>query len=251
MGKVKKIKEQRKTERIESQEKKSKRKNILIRSVFTIFLFAFITIGIVYSYDRWYPSSFWPKIKKVAVKESADKKEEIKKGEKMYSKAPEMTIDSNKAYVATVKTSFGSIEIELFAKSAPKTVNNFVFLAKEKFYDNLPFHRIIKEFMIQGGCPKGDGTGDPGYKFDDEINADSPKLEKGILAMANSGANTNGSQFFIVTKDKTEWLDGKHTPFGRVTKGMDVVSNIENAKTDTGDKPTEAIIIQNVVIEEK
>jgi cyclophilin family peptidyl-prolyl cis-trans isomerase len=172
-----------------------------------------------------------------------------KTGDHTYSKAPDMQIDVNKTYTAKFETSKGNFEVELFAKDAPKTVNNFVVLAKDKFYDGLTFHRIIKDFMIQGGDPKGDGTGDPGYKFEDEIN--SHKLVRGVLAMANSGANTNGSQFFIVTKDKTDWLDGKHTAFGQVKSGLDVVMNIEKAETGENDKPKEAILINKLTIEEK
>lgn len=162
---------------------------------------------------------------------------------------PQMQIDSNKTYVATMQTSSGDIEIKLFAKDAPKTVNNFVFLAKKGFYDGTIFHRIISDFMIQGGDPEGTGTGGPGYQFEDEIN--SHKLVRGILAMANAGPNTNGSQFFIVTKESTPWLDGKHTAFGEVTKGMDVVAKIEGAETDQGDKPLEDIVLKKVTIAEQ
>lgn len=162
---------------------------------------------------------------------------------------PQMQIDSNKTYVATMQTSLGDIEIKLFAKDAPKTVNNFVFLAKKEFYDGTIFHRIISDFMIQGGDPEGTGTGGPGYQFEDEIN--SHKLVRGILAMANAGPNTNGSQFFIVTKESTPWLDGKHTAFGEVTKGMDVVAKIEGAETDQGDKPLEDIVVKKVTIAEQ
>jgi cyclophilin family peptidyl-prolyl cis-trans isomerase len=123
--------------------------------------------------------------------------------------------------VATMSTNHGDITIELFDEDAPNTVENFKKLAADGFYDGLIFHRIIKDFMIQGGCPQGTGTGDPGYKFDDEIN--DHKLVRGSLAMANSGPNTNGSQFFIVTLDSAPWRDGKHTNFGQVTGGMDVV----------------------------
>ena len=143
-----------------------------------------------------------------------------------------------------MRTTEGVIVFELFDEDAPETVANFRKLAKEGFYDGLIFHRIIKDFMIQGGCPYGTGTGDAGYKFDDEIN--DHKVVRGALAMANSGPNTNGSQFFIVTTDAAPWLDGKHTVFGEVTDGMDVVDRIENMPTKGADRPIEPIHIANI-----
>src|SRR5436305_7009275 len=143
---------------------------------------------------------------------------------KEYSAPLPMTIDPNKQYIATFKTSRGEIVCDLFAKDAPKTVNNFVFLAREKFYDGTVFHRVIADFMIQWGDPTGTGSGGPGYQFEDEFNDHS--VERGALAMANAGPNTNGSQFFIVTADACPWLDGKHTVFGKVTSGMDVADAI-------------------------
>ena len=139
--------------------------------------------------------------------------------------------------VATMSTNHGDITIELFDEDAPKTVENFKKLAADGFYDGLIFHRIIKDFMIQGGCPQGTGTGGPGYTFEDEIN--QHKVVRGSLAMANAGPNTNGSQFFIVTLDATPWLDGKHTVFGQVTDGMDVVDKLEGLPTDGRDRPRE------------
>src|SRR3954466_5737641 len=138
---------------------------------------------------------------------------------------------------ATMQTSEGAIGLELFDEDAPKTVANFKKLAGEGFYDGLVFHRVIKDFMIQGGCPQGTGTGGPGYEFEDEIN--QHKVARGALAMANAGPNTNGSQFFIVTIDAAPWLDGKHTVFGRVTEGMDAVDSIEGTPTGARDKPIE------------
>jgi peptidyl-prolyl cis-trans isomerase B (cyclophilin B) len=132
-------------------------------------------------------------------------------------------------------TNAGAIELELFDDDAPKTVANFRKLASDGFYDGLTFHRIIRDFMIQGGCPEGTGTGGPGYTFEDEIN--DHKVVRGALAMANAGPNTNGSQFFIVTTVQAPWLDGKHTVFGRVTNGMDVVDTLEAAETDGSDRP--------------
>ena len=138
---------------------------------------------------------------------------------------------------ATMQTTQGDITIELFDDDAPKTVENFKKLSGDGFYDGLSFHRIIKNFMIQGGCPLGTGTGGPGYSFEDEFN--DHKVVRGALAMANSGPNTNGSQFFIVTTDAAPWLDGKHTVFGQVTDGMDVVDALEGLDTDRQDRPKE------------
>ena len=136
------------------------------------------------------------------------------------------------------------MELELFDADAPKTVENFTKLARDGFYDGLVFHRVIPDFMIQGGCPRGDGTGGPGYSFEDEFN-DRP-VARGYLAMANSGPDTNGSQFFIVTTDEAPWLDGKHTVFGRVTDGMDVVDRIEGTETGPGDRPVNEIAMEGV-----
>lgn len=141
-----------------------------------------------------------------------------------------MTIDANKKYTATLNTSRGEIVCELFAKDAPKTVNNFVFLAREKFYDGTLFHRVIGDFMIQGGDPTGTGRGGPGYKFEDETKGNPNKHQVGTLSMANAGPNTNGSQFFI-THVVTNWLDGKHTVFGKVTKGQDIVNAVQQGDT--------------------
>jgi cyclophilin family peptidyl-prolyl cis-trans isomerase len=145
---------------------------------------------------------------------------------------------------ATLHTSHGAIAIELFDDDAPKTVANFRELAGKGFYDGLIFHRVIKDFMIQGGCPQGTGTGGPGYTFVDEIN--EHKIVRGTLAMATAGPNTNGSQFFIVTADATPWLDGKHTAFGQVVDGMDAVDAIEGSETGPGDKPTTDVVIERV-----
>jgi len=147
---------------------------------------------------------------------------------------------------ATLKTSEGTIEIELFDEDAPKTVQNFTSLAQKGFYDGLIFHRVIQGFMLQGGCPEGTGTGGPGYSFDDEFN--SRLIVRGALAMANAGPNTNGSQFFIVTADACPWLDGKHTVFGEVRDGLDVVDAIEATKTDGRDRPVTPIGIESVTI---
>ena len=145
---------------------------------------------------------------------------------------------------ATLHTSEGPIEIELYPNEAPKTVENFTKLAGDGFYDGLIFHRVIPDFMIQGGCPQGTGTGGPGYQFEDEFN--DHKVERGALAMANSGPNTNGSQFFIVTTDAAPWLDGKHTVFGQVVEGMEIVDKIEGGETDHADKPVEEARIEKI-----
>src|SRR5438445_1079478 len=145
---------------------------------------------------------------------------------KSYPAPPEMAIDSNKNYTATFDTSRGQIVCDLFAKDAPNTVNNFVFLVREKFYDGTKFHRVIADFMIQGGDPKGTGTGGPGYQFGDEVRNNPHKHQRGSLSMANAGPNTNGSQFFI-THVVTDWLDGKHTVFGQVQSGLEVVDQIK------------------------
>ena len=167
---------------------------------------------------------------------------------------------ANATAKATIHTSLGDIVVNLFGNHAPKTVDNFVGLATgEKawthpetgedktgtpLYNGTIFHRIIKDFMIQGGCPQGTGTGGPGYTFEDEIN--QHKAVRGSLAMANAGPNTNGSQFFIVTLEATPWLDGKHTVFGQVTDGMDVVDTISALDTDAADRPRESVVIERI-----
>ncbi len=147
---------------------------------------------------------------------------------------------------ATFHTSEGPIEIELYPEAAPKTVESFAKLAADGFYDGLIFHRVIPDFMIQGGCPHGTGTGGPGYQFEDEFN--DHKVVKGALAMANSGPNTNGSQFFIVTAEATPWLDGKHTVFGQVVSGQDVADRISLVDRDGRDKPTTPVTLDRVEI---
>jgi peptidyl-prolyl cis-trans isomerase B (cyclophilin B) len=149
---------------------------------------------------------------------------------------------------ATMQTNHGPIEIELFDEDAPKTVDNFVSLARDGYYDGLIFHRVIRDFMIQGGCPEGTGTGGPGYEFEDEIN--DHKIVRGALAMANRGPNTNGSQFFIVTTEAAQWLDGKHTVFGRVASGMDAVDSIEGTETGAQDRPVQDAVIERVEVKE-
>ena len=145
---------------------------------------------------------------------------------------------------ATLQTNHGAIELELFPDDAPKTVENFTKLARDGFYDSVIFHRVIPDFMIQGGDPTGTGSGGPGYSFEDEIN--DHKVERGALAMANAGPNTNGSQFFIVTTESAPWLDGKHTVFGRVTNGMEVADRISELPRDARDKPRDDVVIERI-----
>jgi peptidyl-prolyl cis-trans isomerase B (cyclophilin B) len=158
---------------------------------------------------------------------------------KQYNKPPELTIDTNKSYTATFETSKGDVVCELFPKDAPNTVNNFVFLAREGFYDGTTFHRVIPDFMVQGGDPTASGRGGPGYKFEDELKDNPRKHAVGSLSMANAGPNTNGSQFFI-THVETAWLNGKHTVFGQVQSGQDVVNAVKQGDT-----------LKSVKIEEK
>jgi peptidyl-prolyl cis-trans isomerase B (cyclophilin B) len=148
---------------------------------------------------------------------------------------------------ANMNTTLGTIEIELFDEDAPKTVENFRKLADDGFYDGIIFHRVIPDFMIQGGCPQGTGTGGPGYTFEDEFN--DHKVVRGALAMANAGPNTNGSQFFIVTTDAAPWLDGKHTVFGQVTDGMDAVDAIEQVPTGDRDRPVDPPTIESIELD--
>jgi cyclophilin family peptidyl-prolyl cis-trans isomerase len=150
---------------------------------------------------------------------------------------------------AKLHTNHGEIDVELFDDDAPKTVENFAKLARDGFYNGVVFHRVIEDFMIQGGDPTGTGTGGPGYTFEDEFN--EHRVERGALAMANAGPNTNGSQFFIVTTASAPWLDGKHTVFGRVTNGMDVVNEISKVPTGPNDKPRDDVTIEKVELSEE
>ena len=167
-----------------------------------------------------------------------------------FTQAPKMEIDAAKTYTAVIKTNKGDITVALTAKETPKTVNNFVFLAKKGFYDGTIFHRVIQDFMIQGGDPTGTGTGGPGYRFEDEFTSGQTFDAKGVLAMANAGPNTNGSQFFI-THAATTWLDGKHTIFGKVVKGIEIVDTIAGTQVGAQDKPVENITISTIEIQEK
>jgi cyclophilin family peptidyl-prolyl cis-trans isomerase len=170
---------------------------------------------------------------------------------KPYDKPPEMKIDPSKTYTATITTSKGKIVVDLFAKEAPKTVNNFVFLAREKFYDGTIFHRVIPGFMIQGGDPTGTGRGGPGYQFANENKDSKRKFDAGTLAMANAGPDTNGSQFFINDAESPHLTPENYTIFGHVKDGQDVVKAIANAERDENDRPRQEIKIESVTIEEK
>ena len=149
---------------------------------------------------------------------------------------------------ATMQTNRGALELELYDEDAPETVANFVKLARDGFYDGVIFHRVIPDFMIQGGDPTGTGSGGPGYTFEDEVN--EQPVVRGALAMANAGPNTNGSQFFVVTTEAAPWLDGKHTVFGKVTAGMEAVDAIEGVETDAQDRPAEPVVIERVEVHE-
>jgi len=200
-----------------------------------------------------------PKPDEVSLEESVDQQnseseevqtmEKLTVDQKLKVPAPEQTLDPEKSYTATLKTSMGDIVIELDAKNRPKTVNSFVYLAKMGFYDDVIFHRVIAGFMIQGGDPLGMGTGGPAYKFEDELSALNANV-KGTIAMANSGPNTNGSQFFINLVDNT-YLDPKHSVFGKVTAGMEVVEAIGKVKTDSRDRPLEPVTVKSVEISQE
>lgn len=166
---------------------------------------------------------------------------------KQYPAPPELTVDLSKTYSALVKTTHGDIHLELDVERSPQAVNNFVFLAREGFYDDIIFHRVIEDFMIQGGDPTGTGTGGPGYKFRDEIEGHG-NYSRGTVAMANAGPNTNGSQFFIMHKDMG--LPHAYTIFGRVTDGLDIVDSIAGSDTDHSDRPKADVTINTVTIEE-
>lgn len=166
-----------------------------------------------------------------------------------YDSAPEMQIDPSKDYTATIETTEGTIEVDLFAEGSPRTVNNFVFLARDGFYDDVIFHRVIEGFMVQGGDPQGTGTGGPGYRFEDELEvAEERGYPRGTLAMANAGPDTNGSQFFIMHQDNA--LPPNYSVFGEVTDGIDVVDAIAATQTDARDRPVEEVRITGISVNE-
>lgn len=247
MGKNQKIKLERKLEQLKRQKlRKEREKEVIKWGLIAFTLMVLFAAGFI-----------WYKVSPPEQKDESNKLSGVKKeaSVKKYDSYPEMVIDQNKKYSATFKTSKGEFTVELDAKNAPQAVNNFVFLSQKGFYDGLTFHRIIKDFMIQGGDPNGDGTGGPGYKFDDE-----PIVKDylpGTLAMANSGPNTNGSQFFIMTSDYSGGkLPKNYVIFGNVQKGMDVVQKIAEVQVEgsTGgesSKPLENVVIETILIEEK
>ena len=233
-------------------------KNIDIKKVIWIYLFAFLLAAFSFRADAAETTS---------TEKATETKQtkEVKKSAKDSKAATKKATDKKKGppMFAIFETNKGNFKVKFFNDKAPKTVENFVGLAegtkewtdpktgekvKKPFYDGLTFHRVIKNFMIQGGCPLGTGTGGPGYRFEDEFPAGAPKHDKpGILSMANVGPNTNGSQFFVTTVP-TPWLDGRHTVFGEVVEGMDVVHSIENSKTGPMDRPVEPVVIKHIEI---
>lgn len=233
-------------------------KNIDIKKVIWIYLFAFLLAAFSFRADAAETTS---------TEKTTETKQtkEVKKSAKDSKAATKKATDKKKGppMFAIFETNKGNFKVKFFNDKAPKTVENFVGLAegtkewtdpktgekvKKPFYDGLTFHRVIKNFMIQGGCPLGTGTGGPGYRFEDEFPAGAPKHDKpGILSMANAGPNTNGSQFFVTTVP-TPWLDGRHTVFGEVVEGMDVVHSIENSKTGPMDRPVEPVVIKHIEI---
>jgi len=249
LGKIKKIKAERRRAKVQSE---LKRKNNINKALKFSFLFLLFVAGIVSGYFGYNKLSqgdnIFNKLPFMGGKENQVDQTNNVTERKTYESAPEMQIDVNKEYIANFETNKGNFSVRLFPKEAPKTVNNFVFLSREGFYNGLTFHRIISDFMIQGGDPAGDGTGGPGYKFEDEKVQRSHV--RGTLSMANSGPNTNGSQFFIVTAENTNWLDGKHTIFGEVAEGLDIVMGIEGVEVDGNDKPLSPVIIKNIEIVE-
>lgn len=245
MGKAEKLKEQRKIAKIQKQLTKERKVKTALLILVGIGLGALLGTG-VYFGAKFVKSKFFPAKTTTSQTENINRK---------YEKAPDMQIDITKTYVAKFETASGNFEVTMDAKDAPKTVNNFVFLAKNKFYDGLIFHRIVKDFMIQGGDPEGTGVGGPGYKFDDEPVVGD--YTQGTIAMANSGKNTNGSQFFIMTGDYSGGkLPKDYVIFGKVTSGLDVVMKLNDTETtDNGQgeksKPVAKVVINKVTIEEK
>jgi cyclophilin family peptidyl-prolyl cis-trans isomerase len=230
----------------------------LFTTISVCFLAVLLVTGCASSSDNTAPTQPASPAEKPAGQNQTPASQVGQTGAKKYEKPPAMQIDPKKQYTATISTTMGDITIQLFAKDAPKTVNNFVFLAKDKFYDNVTFHRVIKDFMIQTGDPLGTGMGGPGYTFEDELN-NGHQYEPGVVAMANAGPNTNGSQFFIGSGEEVTGLKNypNYTIFGKVIKGMDVVQKIASVKVkpnpNTGEAsvPEQPIKIKTITISEK
>lgn len=257
MGKIKKIKQDRKRAEVEAQLKKMKRNRTIIRFSVLFVLLASLSTGGWFGYQKA-DAKYGVKDRAVALwAKTKEKKAEVvsETKSKTYKEAPKMQIDVNKTYLAKVETTDGNFTIELNAKDVPNTVNNFVTLSRDGFYNNTVFHRIIKDFMIQGGDPKGDGTGGPGYKFADEKFTGD--YTPGTVAMANSGANTNGSQFFVMTGDYSNGkLPKNYTVFGKVTEGMATITKIAATPVSASgsgesSKPNQKVEITKVTIVEK
>lgn len=248
MGRNQKLKEQRKIEGLQKELKKEARWR-LIRMIVSGVSVGIILGSVVFLGIKTMNLNLFPSKKEGSTVKS------YKTGDHKYSQAPDMQIDTNKTYIAKFETAQGNFEVTLATKDAPKTVNNFVTLAKDKFYDGLTLHRIVKDFMIQGGDPDGTGSGGPGYKFDDETVVSD--YTQGTIAMANSGKNTNGSQFFIMTGDYSGGkLPKDYIIFGKVSGGLEVVMKLNQTQTtDNGSgeqsKPIEKVVISKVTIEEK
>jgi len=257
MGKIKKIKQDRKRAEVEAQLKKMKRNRTIVRFSVLFVILALLSFGGWFGYrkaDARYgikdrAVALWAKTKEKIAEVASETKS------KTYKEAPKMQIDVNKTYLAKVETTDGNFTIELNTKDVPNTVNNFVTLSRDGFYNNTVFHRIIKDFMIQGGDPRGDGTGGPGYKFADEKFTGD--YTPGTVAMANSGANTNGSQFFVMTGDYSGGkLPKNYTIFGKVTEGMTTITKIAATPVSASgsgesSKPNQKVEITKVTIVEK
>ncbi len=252
MGKIKKIKAERKKARIEIEVKRKKRNRFLVKTLLIGFLLFAISGVVVFIYGavdaKWDVSGRFEGVIS-NISDGHKKKDNTQDRDKRrtYAEPPAMKVDINKKYVASFETNKGNFEVKLFVKDAPKTVNNFVFLSRDGFYDGLTFHRVVKDFMIQGGDPSGDGTGGPGYEFENE-NLDVD-YEVGIVAMANSGPDTNGSQFFIMTSDYSDGkLPAEYSVFGEVIKGLEIVMKIGEVETDESERPISPVIIEKISI---
>ena len=248
MGKAEKLKEQRKIDKLRKELDRQKRRTFIGMIAMGVAAGLLVGTAVFFGTAAIKNQLFFGK-------QASKTTKSYKKGDRKYSKAPDMQIDTNKTYIAKFETNDGNFDVTMNAKDAPKTVNNFVVLARDKFYDGLTFHRIVKDFMIQGGDPEGTGGGGPGYKFDDEKIVGDYTV--GTIAMANSGKNTNGSQFFIMTGDYSGGkLPKSYVIFGNVTSGMEIVNKINTVATkDNGQgeqsTPLDKVVINKVTVVEK